>query len=406
MRRVAITGMGMLSPIGNSRQAVAAALSGGVSGIRAMPEWAAVGDLKSHVAGLVSPFDPHQIPRTCRRTMGRLSLMAALAARQAVDDGALDPETLTSPNTGVIMGSTMGSVEVLDHFFGQFHAQHGINGLEGTMFMKVMGHTVSANVANLLGTRGQLLGLSSACASSTQAVGLACQMIQHGLGDVIICGGADEVQPTSVAVFDVLGAASRRYNHSPTSTPRPFDLQRDGVVLGEGAAVLILEEMDRARRRGARIHGEVLGYATNCDSSHMTQPGADLIEACMRQALVSAGIQPRDLHYINAHATGTTLGDAAEAAAIRALVGDAVPVSATKGYTGHLQGACGAMEAILCLMMMQDGVLQPTLNLEQVDPQCAGLAHLLKPLACRASLALSSNFAFGGVNASLVLAGG
>jgi 3-oxoacyl-[acyl-carrier-protein] synthase II len=385
-------------------EAASASLAGGVSGISALSKWAMVDGLKSHVAGLVGEVNAHEIPRLCRRTMGRLSVLAALAARQAVQDSQLEGEALSAPTTGVVLGSTMGSVETLDHFFGQYHRTHGVHEVEGTMFMRVMGHTVSANVAAMLGVRGPVLAVSSACTTSTQAIGLAYQMIGCGLADTMICGGADEVHPISTAVFDILGAASRRYNEAPSRTPRPFDRERDGVVLGEGAGVLVLEEMERARGRGAKIHGEIVGYATNCDSTHMTQPGTEMIEACMREALASARVEPRDLGYINAHATGTTIGDVAEARAIRALVGDAVPVSATKGYTGHMQAACGAVEVILTLIMMAEGLLRPTLNLEEVDPECGGVAHLQKPLASRAKLAMSSNFAFGGVNASLVLA--
>ena len=403
MRRIVVTGMGIVSPIGSSVAEVTSALVSGTSGIQAIPQWGPIEGLRSLVCGKVEIGEAKDIPRTHRRTMGRVSQLAALAARQAVHDSGLDVAALACGRAGVVMGSTMGSVDVLEHFFGQFHSTRSILGVEGTMFMKVMGHTVAANVAAMLGTRGPLLGVCSACTSSTQSVGLAYEMIQHGQSDIMVCGGADELHPASIGVFDVLGAASRRFNDTPSRTPRPFDADRDGLVLSEGAAVLVLEEYEHACRRGALIHGEILSYATNCDASHMTQPGRESIYECMCQALESAGVGPADLDYINAHATGTVLGDAAEACAIAEMVGDRVPVSATKGHTGHTLAACGAMEIIFCLSMMRQGFLAPTLNLDHVDPQCAGIWHVRERLELRANRVLSSNFAFGGVNASILL---
>jgi 3-oxoacyl-[acyl-carrier-protein] synthase II len=406
MSRVVITGMGIVSPIGNDLDSVKNSLMEGRSGIQAMPQWKKYEGLKSLVTGKVDGIEGRDIPRSYRRTMGRVALLNAFAARQATELAELEPVSLDSDRIGVAMGSTMGSATSLDKFFKDFRETGGFSRLQGTMFMKVMSHTVSANTAAMLGVKGQLHAPCSACASSTQAIGLGYEIIRSGAQDIMICGGSDELHPTVVGVFDVLNAASRRYNDKPEMTPRPFDIDRDGLVLSEGAAVVVLENYEHAIERKARIYGEILGYATYCDVLHMTQPSSDGMLRCMRQALLTAGCNPTDLHYINAHATGTLMGDEAEAKALRELVGQRVPVSGTKGYTGHTLGGCGAMEVIFCLLMMRDGFILPTLNLSKVDPKCAGIAHVKQLTRCKPRIVMSSNFAFGGINASIVLGKG
>lgn len=404
MNRVVITGMGIVSPIGNTPAAVKAALVEGKSGIQAMPDWAQYSGLRSLIAGPVEGLEPRDIPRAWRRTMGRVSLLAAFAARDAVGDSRLDAAAIGSDRTGVAMGSTTGSAAALERFFGDFCVRRSITGQEGTTFMKVASHTVMANVAAMLGVKGRGLAPCTACASSAQAIGDGFEIIRHGLQDIMICGGAEELHMTTAAVFDVVSAASRRYNDTPHLSPRPFDRGRDGLVVGEGAAAVVLEEYRHAVGRGAPIYGEVRGYATCCDAYHITQPSSDGMRRCMQEAARSAGLAPTDLDYLNAHATGTEMGDAAEAEALRAFVGDAVPVSGTKGYTGHTLAACGAMEVIFCLLMMRDGFVAPTLNLTDVAPECGGLRHVQQLVHCSPRLIMTSNFAFGGVNASLVLA--
>jgi 3-oxoacyl-[acyl-carrier-protein] synthase II len=351
----------------------------------------------------VEGFDPKDIARPLRRTMGRMAVMASLAARDAVADAGLSPEALSQPSVGVSMGSTTGAPHALEQFFRNYISTSGMAGTDATLFMKIMSHTVAANVAAVLAARGRLLAPNSACASSTQAIGFGYEQIRFGLQEIMVCGGADDLHPTTAGVFDVVAAASRNFNDRPTLTPRPFDRDRDGLVVSEGAGVVVLESLDAARARNAPIYAEVLGYGTNCNANQMVQLQAPDILDCMRQALDSAGVKPLELDYINAHATATPHGDAAEAEALRALVGDAVPVSGTKGYTGHSLAACGAMETIFCLLMMRRGVLVPTLNLECVSADCEGLAHVRTLTERRPRKILTSNFAFGGVNASLVL---
>jgi 3-oxoacyl-[acyl-carrier-protein] synthase II len=406
MRRVVITGMGLVSPIGHDLATVKAALVEGWSGIRAVPEWAPIAGLKTRVAGRVEGIDPQTIARRFRRTMGRVAVLGVFAANNAVADAGLDEATLHSPRTGAAFGSTTGSPEGLATFYGDCIGKGDIRGMEGTLFPRVMSHTVAANVAAVLGVRGRLLAPCVACASSAQAIGEGYEAIRDGHQDVMVCGGAEEMHPSTAAVFDAVYAASRSYNDRPTLTPRPFDRDRDGLVVSEGAAAVVLEELERARARGAPLHGEVLGYATCCDVSHMTQPNAEGMLHCMREAVQAAGLSPGELDYINAHATGTEVGDPAEAKATRELVGDAVPLSSTKGHTGHTLAACGAMEAIFCLLMMRDGFLAPTLHLDHVAEDCRGLAHVRELVRATPRRVLSNSFAFGGVMASLVLGDG
>lgn len=400
MNRVAVTGKGIVSPIGNSVGAAWQALTENRSGIVSMPEWAGVKELKATLAGVCSGYDPKRIKRKDRRTMGRMSVMAGISALDALEQAGLGQERLATGRAGVSMGSTTGSGEVIQALFDDFSATGGIARLEGTAFMKIMNHSVAANLAAMLGIRGRVISPCAACATSTQAIGMGWEAVRSGSQDIMICGGADELHPSTAGVFDVLNAASRQQD--PGRSPRPFDRDRDGLVVGEGAGTLILENMDHALARGARILGEITGFYTSCDGAHMTSPQDGGMFACMEGALTSAGCTAADIDYINAHATGTALGDAAESRAISRL-GNPIPVSATKGYTGHTLAASGVMEAIFCLAMMRHNLIIPTRNLDLVDEACAGIAHVREPLEKQVDTVMTSNFAFGGINATLIL---
>ena len=404
-RRVAITGFGLLTPIGNGPEAVEASLRARRSGIRRVVEWEQVADLRPRVAGMVDAGDPKSIPRAVRRGMGMVAQYAALATQAAVSHAGIGAEELRSGRVGLALGSTTGSPLAIGEFYKTVDTV-GVRGLRSTDFLKCMSHTCAANVAVMLGMTGRVMAPASACTSSAQAIGLAFELISSGLEDAMLAGGAEEVHYTTAATFDIVSAASHGYNDTPARTPRPFDARRDGLVVAEGAGVLVLEEWERAVRRGATIHGEVLGFATTCDGEHMAQPAPNGMHGCMARALESARLKPRDVDYVNAHATGTDVGDPAEAEATRRLFGAAVPVSSSKGYTGHTLGACGAIESIFCLLMMKGGFLAPTLNLEEVDPACAGLQHVTEVTAARPRRVMNNNFAFGGINTSLVFAGG
>jgi 3-oxoacyl-[acyl-carrier-protein] synthase II len=344
-RRVAVTGFGLLCPIGNSADEVLAALKGGQSGIRYMKDWDRFPDLNTKVGAQVRNFDEKSIPREYRRSMGRLALLAAAAVERAVADAKLDKDLLKSGRLGLSIGQTVGSPLALETFFETCRTE-GFRGLKSTTFLQMMNHSAAANVALIHGISGRVWAPASACASSSQAIGQGYETIRDGYQDVMICGGSEELHATTAAVFDIVGGTSRAYNATPAQTPRPFDKSRDGLVVGEAAAVLVLEEWESARRRNVAIWGEIVGFATRCDGVHISAPARDGMARTMGEALKAAGLSAGDVQYVNAHATGTPLGDATEAKATVDVFGDRVPVSSTKGHTGHTLAACGSMEAI------------------------------------------------------------
>ncbi len=401
MKRVVITGMGIVSPIGNQVEDVWNALITDRTGIVSMPEWEKISQLQVSLAGVCNGYDPKRINRKARRTMGDMAMMASIATLDALEQADIQPSIIPSDRIGVVMGSTTGSGKVLQSLFDDFSRTGGLSRLEGTAFMKIMSHSVAANIAAMLGVQGRVISPCSACATSTQAIGEGYEIIQNGYQDIMICGGADELHPSTAGVFDVLNAASRK--KLKDSSPIPFDQNRDGLVVGEGAGCLILEERDHALKREAKIIGEIVGYHTCCDGSHMTSPQDTGMQRAMVGALSSSGSTIQDIDYINAHATGTRLGDAAESRAIAMLGDHGIPVSATKGYTGHTLAASGAMEVIFCLMMMKHNTIIPTRNLATIDPECAGITHVRQKQEAELNTVMTSNFAFGGINATLIL---
>lgn len=402
---VVITGVGCISPIGNDVVAVEAGLRAGASGVRHIAAWATIDGLGTRLAApVIEALDARALPRRNRRSMGPQAVFAALAAQQAVADAGLDESTLRGGRTGVSVGSTLGSLESQHTFYEQVIGRGTVAGLRATLFPQFMGHTCAANVALLLGITGRVIAPISACTSGSQAIGAGLEALRLGVQDVMICGGADEAHYTAAATFGTAGAASVRFNDTPDRSPRPFDADRDGLVVGEGAGIVILERLSHAHARGARILGELVGYATTCDGTHLTQPQQVAMERTMRLALTDAGHTPDEVGYVNAHATATRLGDPVEAAATRAVFGGGVPISSTKGHTGHTLGACGALETIFCLLMLRGGFVAGTRNLDRVDPDCDGLDHVRRAARdLRFDVAVNNNFAFGGVNTSLVI---
>jgi 3-oxoacyl-[acyl-carrier-protein] synthase II len=273
------------------------------------------------------------------------------------------------------------------------------------MYLRFMSHTCAANVAQVFGITGRVLPICSACTSASQSIGEGYVAIATGREDVAICGGAEELHVTVAGVFDLMLATSLKYNDRPELTPRPFDAARDGMVVGEGAGTLVLERYEHARRRGARIWAEVVGYGNTCDGMHLTSPSVGGMARAMKAALQDAGLSPDDIDYVNAHATGTEIGDVAESQATMEALGRDVPISSTKGYTGHTLGGCGAIESIFGIAMLRDGFLPPTRNLDEVDPRCAPLSYLRDEVRrARPRRIMNNNFAFGGINTSLVYA--
>lgn len=403
MNRVVVTGMGCVSALGDNWADVSSRLREGRNAICYMSEWDQYEGLFTRLGGPVLGFEkPAHYSRKAVRTMGRVSLMSVRATEFALEDAGLigDP-VLGSGRTGVSYGSSTGSTDAIADF-GNMLINKRTQGLNATSYIRMMGHTAAVNIGVFFGLKGRIYTTSSACTSSSQGIGYGFEAIRHGLQTVMVCGGGEELCPTEAAVFDTLYATSTR-NDTPEVTPRPFDRDRDGLVIGEGAGTLVLEELEHARARGATIYAEVVGYATNSDGMHVTQPDLDSICRVLKMSLEDAGLDASDIGYLSAHGTATDRGDVAESTATLAVLGDKVPISALKSYTGHTLGACGATEAWATINMMREGWFHPTLNLDNVDPECAAIDYITgdgRELDCE--FAMSNNFAFGGINTSLI----
>ncbi len=402
LRRVVITGLGVVSPFGNGVQALMKGLEAGQSAVRRMEGWEQYAGLRSLVGAPVEMRDEKSIPRQKRRSMGRMSIFAAQAADEALADAGIALEREDPWRTGCVIGSTMGSAKSINDAFEIMLPAKDLSRLNSTMFFQCMSHTAAANMAQYLGLNGTIMAPAAACASALHALGAGYDLIRIGRQDLLLCGGAEELHPTVTGSFDILFATSAGCNDAPQKTPRPFDRDRDGLVCGEGSGILVLEEYDRAIKRNARIYAEIAGYSTTANGQHVSQSNKESMVACMRQALDEAGAGTGDIDYINAHATATIQGDQEEAEAIREIFGAAVPVSSLKGYIAHTLGASGAIELAATLKMMEQGVIYPTRNLENVGPGCEGIQHVMQPLKKRVNTVLKNGFAFGGINAALV----
>ena len=284
-----------------------------------------------------------------------------------------------------------------------FFVDRSFERLKSTFFLQIMSHSCAANVAQTLGINGRILAPSAACATGSQAIGYGYETIAMGKQQQMLCGGADEFHPMTAAVFDIINAISTGYNDRPTETPRPFDRDRDGLVCGEGSGVLLLESLDSARRRGAAILGEVIGFATLADPTNIANPNTEAMEKCMRKAVEDAGLEPDRISYVNAHATATEQGDRAESHAIHRLFGSEIPVSSLKGHLGHTMAASGALELVATVEMLARKRLIPTLNLKNVDPRCAPLNYVTSVRNACIDTVIKNNFALGGVNSSIVV---
>jgi len=400
---VVVTGIGIISPVGNNFQHLMEALQAGRSGVRELPELEQVGGLRSCLAATVNGIDPKQIPRKFRRSMSNMSIYAYLASQQALVMAGYPDDQLDSGDLGVFIGSTIGSTKTSENFFADYFRDHSLERMKTGLFFKMMGHSCAANVAQSFGITGRVLAPSAACATSSQAVGYAYDQILMGRQKAILCGGADEFHPLTVATFDIMHAASTHFNHQPDATPRPFDNRRDGVICGEGSGILLLESETSARERGAQILAEVIGFSTTSDTSSIASPDIEAMVKCMRLALQDAGLTVADIDYVNAHGTGTEQGDIAEAKAIQQLFADQVPVSSLKGHLGHTMAASGTIELAGCIGMLQQQQLIATLNLEQVDERCSGIDHLQQNRTQPVKTILKNNFAMGGINSTIIL---
>ena len=402
-RRVAVTGMAGISPVGNDWPSVRARLGDYRNAIVRMPEWADYDGLNTQLGAPAADFTISERYTTkTTRSMGRVALMATRASELALTDaGLLGDPLVKSGKLGIAYGSSAGTPKAICDF-GKMIDEKSTKGINATTYIKMMSHTAPVNLGVFLGITGRIITTSSACTSGSQGIGYAYETIRSGHQRAMIAGGAEELCVTEAAIFDTLFATSVR-NDAPETTPRPFDAERDGLVLGEGAGTLILEDWDHARARGANIYAEVAGFGTNSDGCHITQPNAETMQIAMELALADADLSPSAIGYVNAHGTGTQQGDVAESQATWNVFGGKVPVSSLKSYMGHTLGACGALEAWMGIEMMRAGWFAPTVNLSQVDPLCAELDYIVdvgRELQCE--YIMSNNFAFGGINTSLI----
>ena len=404
MKRVVVTGMAGITALGERWDDVEAALRAGRNGVRRMPEWDYIEALNTRLGAPVDAFAaPAHYPRKTVRSMGRVALMGVRASELALADaGLLGDPTIADGRMGIAYGSSAGSIEPV-RVFGSMLDTGSMQGVTSTSYIQMMSHTAAVNIALFFGLKGRIIPTSSACTSGSQGIGYAFEAIRYGRQTLMLAGGAEELSAASAAVFDTLFATSTR-NDAPSLTPRPFDRARDGLVVGEGAATLVLEEYEHAKARGARILAEIVGYGTNADGSHITQPERETMAVAMRLALADAGLPPTAIGYVSAHGTATDRGDIAETQATADVFGHAMPISSMKSYLGHSLGACGAIEAWWAIEMMRRSWFAPTLNLADPDPACAELDHLTgEGRNIDTEYAVSNNFAFGGINTSLVL---
>ena len=406
-RRIVVTGMGAVTPLGMGVEATWEGLRSGRSGISKISHFDA-SDFSSQIAGEVDGFDPADWlePLEVRHT-DRFTQFAVAAAKMAVDDAGLDFERIDRDRVGVLIGSGIGGTATWEEQHRILMAK-GPGRVSPFFIPMIILDMASGRVAMIFGVRGPNLGLATACATSAHAIGEASEIVKRGDAEAMIAGGSEAaVSPLAVAGFCSMRALSRR-NDEPERASRPFDRDRDGFVMAEGAGIVVLEELEHARRRGAQIHGEVIGYGMSGDAYHITQPSPDGygMALAMESALRDAKISPDDVDYINAHGTATPTGDPAETLALKKVFGDrarSIPCSSTKSMTGHLLGAAGAVELIACLLSIRDGVIAPTINLDTPDPEC-DLDYV--PLEARAQavkVAMSNSFGFGGHNAILVV---
>ncbi|WP_445345227.1 beta-ketoacyl-ACP synthase [Acinetobacter bohemicus] len=402
MKRVVVTGMAGITSLGETADQIFAQFEQGNSGIRYMPEWEQFTDLRSKLAGPVASYTvPKHFNRKVTRGMGRVALMSTVCAEKALEDAALlnDP-ILSSGQTGVAFGSSAGSVDAIREFGSMLH-DNNMNKLNATTYIRMMSHTSAVNMTVYFGLKGLTLPTSSACTSGSMAIGQAYEAIKYGKQTVMLAGGAEELSAAGSAVFDVLLATSSQNEH-PEKTPRPFDAKRDGLVIGEGAGCLILEEYEHAKARGAKIYAEVIGYGSNSDGQHVTRPDSEMMGRCMELALSDAQVPADQVDYVNAHGTSTDQGDIAETQATARVLGKK-PISSLKSYFGHTLGACGAIEAWLSIEMMLRSQFIATLNLEEIDALCGDLDYIVQQSRnMNANIIMSNNFAFGGINTSLI----
>ena len=400
-RRVAITGMGIVSPIGGSTAEVADALRAGRSGIEASPEMAERG-FRSQVAGTLKVDPSERIDKRALRFMGPGAAYAYLAMEQAIADAGLSEAEVSDPSTGLIAGSGGPSTSALFEAHRIVVEKGAPKRIGPFAVPKCMSSTVSANLSTAFRIKGVNFSITSACSTSAHCIGMAADQIALGRQEVMFAGGGEELDWTLSCLFDAMGAMSARYNDRPEAASRPYDEGRDGFVISGGGGMVVLEPLERARARGAAIHAEITGFGATSDGADMVAPSGEGGERAMRLAI--AGLGDRRVDYVNAHGTSTPVGDVTEMEAVRRVFGeDHPPVSSTKSMTGHSQGATGVHEVVYCLLMMRDGFIAPSINVEALDPALRAEEIVTETREAALDTVVSNSFGFGGTNASIAL---
>jgi 3-oxoacyl-[acyl-carrier-protein] synthase-1 len=398
MRRIVVTGMGVVSCIGNDLDSVSRSLADSRAGIRTAPGYAELG-LRSQVAGIPQIELEKELDRRDLRFMGDAAAYAAVSMKQAIADSGLTEGEIVNPRTGLIAGSGGASSANIVEAADTLRAR-GIRKVGPTRVPRTMGSTVAACLATVHHIKGVSYTITSACATSAHCIGAAAEQIQFGKQDVMFCGGGEEEHWSLSALFDAMGALSSARNETPATASRPYDANRDGFVISGGGGMIVLEALEHAQARGAKIYAELVGYGVTADGADMVQPSGEGAVRCMRQALSTV---TRPIDYLNTHGTSTPVGDTVELQAVREVFGDkAPPISSTKALTGHSLGAAGVQEAIYCLLMLRDGFLAGSANIEELDPACAGFPILRETRPGRLDTVMSNSFGFGGTNATLI----
>lgn len=403
MKRVVVTGMAGITSLGSDWPSIEANFRANRSGIRRMDEWDRFSELNTRLGGPVDDFVvPSHWTRKQLRSMGRVSKLAVAAAERALADaGLLGNELITDGRMGVACGSSTGSTDEVKAF-GNMLLNSVADGLNANSYIRMMPHTTAANISIFFGLKGRLIPTSSACTSGSQGIGYAYEAIKFGRLPLMLAGGAEELCPTEAMVFDALYATSLK-NDAPHTSPSPYDSGRDGLVIGEGAGMLVLEELEHALARGATIHAEIVGFGSNADGKHSTKPEQLTMRRAMELALQDADLAPDAIGYVNGHGTATDQGDVAETLATSALFGPRMPISSQKSFLGHTLGACGALESWFSIEMLNSDSYIHTLNLDNIDPACGELDYLRgEPRKISNEYVMNNNFAFGGVNTSLI----
>ena len=403
LNRVVVSGIGGISAFGRDWASIQTAFKQGRNAVQNMGWQGQYPDLEAQLGAPIEGYaPPAHWTRKQLRSMGRVSYLCVDAAEQALADaGLLGDERIKDGRMGVACGSSTGSTQDIRDV-GELLITGKSQNFSANTYVRMMPHTTAANVGIFFGLTGRIIPTSSACSSGSQGIGYAYEAIKYGMIEMMLAGGGEEFCPSEVYVFDSLYAASRR-NNEPAKTPRPYDAGRDGLVIGEGAGILVLESLAHAQARGAKIYAEIVGYGANSDGSHVTRPQKATMQRCMALALEDAGLEPAQIGYVNGHGTATEQGDIAETQATEALFGSRMPISSQKSYLGHTLGACGALESWFSIEMMNSGWFAPTLNLDHIDPRCGRLDYIRgQGREIDTDYVMNNNFAFGGVNTSLV----